>query len=57
MSQPVSIFVAQEFGIQPNDVLYVSNAPLYEYNRILAALFQTAVGIRVLTGSVQTFSF
>lgn len=57
MSQPVSIFVAQEFGIQPNDVLYVTNAPLYEYNRILGALFQTIVGLRVLTGTVQTYSF
>ena len=57
MSQPVSIFVAQEFGIQPADVLYVSNAPLYEYNRILSALFQSAVGIRVLSGTVQTYSF
>jgi len=57
MAQPVSIFVAQEFGIQPNDVLYVTNAPLYEYNRILSALFQSAVGLRVLTGTVQTYSF
>jgi len=57
MSQPVSIFVAQEFAIQPNDVLYVSNAPLYEYNRILSALFQTAVGIRTLTGTLQTYTF
>jgi polysaccharide export outer membrane protein len=57
MSQPVSIFVAQEFAIQPNDVLYVSNAPLYEYNRILSALFQSAVGIRVLTGTLQTYTF
>jgi len=57
MSQPVSIFVAQEFAIQPNDVLYVSNAPLYEYNRILSALFQSAVGIRMLTGTLQTYTF
>jgi polysaccharide biosynthesis/export protein len=57
MSQPVSIFVAQEFAIQPNDVLYVTNAPLYEYNRILSALFQSAVGIRMLTGTLQTYTF
>ena len=57
MSQPVSIFVAQEFAIQPNDVLYVTNAPLYEYNRILSAVFQSAVGIRMLTGTLQTYTF
>ena len=35
LDQPVSIFVAQQFGIQPHDVVYVTNAPLYEYNKIL----------------------
>jgi len=57
MTQPISIFVAQEFAIQPNDALYVSNAPLYEYDRILSALFQAAVGIGVLTGTIQTTTF
>ena len=33
--QPVSIFVAQQFGVQARDVMYVTNAPLYEYDKIL----------------------
>ena len=40
LMQPVSIFVAQEFGIQPKDVIYVTNAPLYEYNKILIRSLQ-----------------
>jgi polysaccharide export outer membrane protein len=57
LMQPVSIFVAQEFGIQPKDVIYVTNAPLYEYNKILTALYRTITAIRVTTGSVTTTSF
>ena len=37
LSQPVSIFVAQQFGMQARDVVYVTNAPLYEYDKILTA--------------------
>jgi polysaccharide export outer membrane protein len=57
LMQPVSIFVAQEFGIQPKDVIYVTNAPLYEYNKILTALYRTVTAVRVVTGSVTTTSF
>jgi polysaccharide export outer membrane protein len=47
LSQPVSIFVAQQFGMQARDVVYVTNAPLYEYNKIISALYKTfsVVGI------------
>jgi polysaccharide export outer membrane protein len=41
LSQPVSIFVAQQFGMQARDVVYVTNAPLYEYNKIVSALYKT----------------
>lgn len=39
--QPVSIFVAQQFGMQARDVVYVSNAPLYEYDKILTSIYRT----------------
>ncbi|WP_395714164.1 polysaccharide biosynthesis/export family protein [Reyranella sp.] len=39
--QPVSIFVAQQFGVQPRDVIYVTNAPLYEYDKALTAIYRT----------------
>ncbi len=52
--QPVSIFVAQQFGIQPRDVLFVTNAPLYEYNKILTAIYRTFSIVGVAKGSVTS---
>ncbi len=52
--QPVSIFVAQQFGIQPRDVLYVTNAPLYEYNKLLTAIYRTFSIVGVAKGSVTS---
>jgi len=52
LSQPVSIFVAQQFGMQPRDVVYVTNAPLYEYNKIVTALYRTFSIISVTRGTV-----
>ena len=44
---------AQQFGMQARDVVYVTNAPLYEYNKILTAIYRTfsIVGV-VGAGSV-----
>jgi polysaccharide export outer membrane protein len=50
--QPVSIFVAQQFAIQPKDVVYVTNAPLYEYNKLLDSVYRTFAIIGVAKGSV-----
>ncbi|MCW5736525.1 MAG: SLBB domain-containing protein [Enhydrobacter sp.] len=52
LAQPVSIFVAQQFGMQTRDVVYVTNAPLYEYNKILSAVYRTFSVVGVGTGSV-----
>jgi polysaccharide export outer membrane protein len=52
LSQPVSIFVAQQFGVQARDVLYVTNAPLYEYNKILSAIYRTFSIVGVVKGTV-----
>jgi len=52
LSQPVSIFVAQQFGVQARDVVYVTNAPLYEYNKIVSALYRTFSIVGVVKGSV-----
>ncbi len=51
LNQPVSIFVAQQFGMQARDVVYVSNAPLYEYNKVLTAIFRTFSIVGVVRGS------
>jgi polysaccharide export outer membrane protein len=52
LSQPVSIFVAQQFGMQPRDVVYVTNAPLYEYNKLLTAIYRTITVVSVGRGTV-----
>ncbi len=58
LNQPISIFVAQQFGMQTHDVVYVTNAPLYEYNKIASALYRTfsIVGVaRGTTGVTTSF--
>jgi len=52
--QPVSIFVAQQFGMQPRDVIYVTNAPLYEYNKILTAIYKTFSIVGIAKGNLTT---
>ena len=52
LGQPVSIFVAQQFGMQARDVVYVTNAPLYEYNKIVSALYRTFSIVGVARGTV-----
>ena len=49
--QPVSIFVAQQFGMQARDVVYVTNAPLYEYDKILTSIYRTFSIISVVRSS------
>jgi polysaccharide export outer membrane protein len=50
--QPVSIFVAQQFGLQPRDVVYVTNAPLYEYDKILTSIYRTFSIIGIARGNI-----
>jgi polysaccharide export outer membrane protein len=50
--QPVSIFIAQQFGMQARDVVYVTNAPLYEYDKILSSIYRTFSIIGVARGNV-----
>jgi polysaccharide export outer membrane protein len=54
LNQPVSIFIAQQFGVQPRDVLYVTNAPLYEYNKILTAIYRTFSIVGIVKGNLTT---
>ena len=56
LSQPVSMFVAQQFGVQARDVVYVTNAPLYEYNKILTAIYRTFSIVGVAKGNVYSTS-
>jgi polysaccharide biosynthesis/export protein len=56
--QPVSIFVAQQFGLQARDVIYVTNAPLYEYDKVLTSIYRTFSVVGVARGNLPiTTSF
>jgi polysaccharide export outer membrane protein len=55
--QPVSIFVAQQFVIQPRDVVYVTNAPLYEYNKVLTAIYRTFSIVSAARGALPATTF
>ncbi|CAN5880693.1 polysaccharide biosynthesis/export family protein [soil metagenome] len=50
--QPVSIFVAQQFGLQARDVIYVTNAPLYEYDKILTSIYRTFSLVGIAKGTL-----
>jgi len=55
LAQPVSVFVAQQFGIVPADVVYVTNAPLHEYNKVLNAVYRSLSVFSLTRGAnVQT---
>lgn len=55
--QPVSIFVAQQFGMHPRDVVYVTNAPLYEYNKVLTAIYRTFSIVSAARGALPANTF
>lgn len=56
LMEPTSIFVAQQFEVKPRDVIYVSNAPLYEYNKLLTEIYRTVSTYSVLRGVTTTTS-
>lgn len=45
MSQPVSPFVARQFAVHPSDVIYVSNSPVYEYDKALTPIYRTLYAV------------
>lgn len=52
--QPVSIFVAQQFSLHPRDVIYVTNAPLYEYDKVLTSIYRTFSVVGIARGNLLT---
>lgn len=41
MRKPESIFLARAFQVFPEDAVYVTNAPVYEWNKIISPIVQT----------------
>ena len=54
--QPVSMLVGQQFGLQARDVVYVTNAPLYEYDKILTSIYRTFSIISVVRSTGTSVS-
>jgi len=52
--QPVSLFVAQQFSMQPRDVIFVTNAPLREYDKTLDPIYRTLALRSLLTTVVPS---
>ena len=50
MSKPEMMFIAQAFGIKPNDTVYVTNAPSVEWTRSLTPI---AITLSTLRGTVS----
>lgn len=50
MHKPVSMFLAKNFLIQPDDTVYVTNAPVYEMEKIIAPIVQVLVLGRTADG-------
>ena len=45
-NQAYSVLVAQQFGIRPRDVLFIANAPLHEYNKVMTTFYRTIITYR-----------
>lgn len=43
MRAPVSMFLAKNFLVQPDDTVYVTNAPVYDMQKIIAPIVQVLV--------------
>jgi len=52
--QPVSLFVAQQFSMRPRDVIFVTNAPLREYDKTLDPIYRTLALRSLLTTVVPS---
>lgn len=58
MSKPEMMFIAQAFGVKPDDTIYVTTAPSIEWTRSLqpiATTLSTVKGTISLSNSVSTF--
>jgi polysaccharide export outer membrane protein len=48
MKEPAAMFIARQFLVQPEDAIYVTNAALYEWQKIISPIVQVLVLGRVL---------
>jgi polysaccharide biosynthesis/export protein len=51
LNQPQSMLIAQQFAMHPADVIFVTNAPVSEYYKIITPLYRTLAIYPIATGS------
>lgn len=51
LTRPNGIFFARDFAIRDGDTVYVTEAPITQFNKIIAALTGTLAGVEAVTGS------
>lgn len=52
LKEPAAMFLARQFLVQPEDAVYVTNAAVYEWQKIISPIVQ----VLVLGRTVETFS-
>lgn len=50
MKEPAAMFLARQFLVQPEDAVYVTNAAVYEWQKIISPIVQVLVLGRVVQG-------
>ncbi|STY59584.1 polysaccharide export protein Wza [Mannheimia haemolytica] len=53
--EPQSMFLLQRFPIQDKDIVYVSNAPLSEFQKFLRMIFSITSPITGTANTIRTF--
>ncbi len=52
MKDPAAIFMAREFRIRPDDAVYVTNAAVYEWQKIISPIVQVLVFGRTINSGI-----
>lgn len=50
LKEPAAMFLARQFLVQPEDAVYVTNAQVYEWQKIISPIVQVLVLGRALDG-------
>lgn len=56
MSKPETLFLLQAFALKPDDTIYVTNAPAYEWMKTIKPLATTMIAMRSAIGIADTAS-
>ncbi|SPU49415.1 outer membrane protein involved in polysaccharide [Bordetella trematum] len=49
MKEPAAMFLAKQFLVQPEDAIYVTNAAVYEWQKIISPIVQVLLLGRVVS--------